>query len=90
MFNFSIADLKQTENDGADKLANMSIGEGDCPYNTPINKILRDKKVYLNVPFAKKEFAKKHGSKWDRDVKKWYYTEDLSNENKDILNKIFH
>ena len=77
-------------NDGADRLANMSIGEEDCPYNTPINNILRDKKVYLNVPFANKEFAKKHGSKWDKDVKKWYYTEDLSNEDKDILNTTFH
>ena len=27
-------------NEGADKLANMSIGEGECPYNNPINHIL--------------------------------------------------
>ena len=76
-------------NDGADRLANMSIGEEECPYNNPINHILKDKKVYLNVPFANKDFAKSNGAKWDQDKKKWYYTENLPKEKKDILNKTF-
>ena len=76
-------------NEGADKLANMSIGEEECPYNSPINQILKDKKVYLNVPFSKKDFAKSNGAKWDQDKKKWYYTEDLNKWDKDILNKTF-
>ena len=70
-------------------LANMSIGEEECPYNNPINHILKDKKIYLNVPFSKKDFAKSNGAKWDQGKKKWYYTEDLNKWDKDILNKTF-
>jgi hypothetical protein len=29
-------------------------------------------KVYLYVPFAYKEQAKKYGAQWDNDKKKWY------------------
>lgn len=32
---------------------------------------------YLNVPFAQKEEAKKHGAKWDSDKKKWYIAGDI-------------
>ena len=55
-------------------LANMSIGGkgGESPL----------KKLYLNVPFAKKDLAKKNGARWDKDKKKWYYTEDLDTEKK--------
>ena len=76
-------------NEGADKLANMSIGEEECPYNSPINQILKGKKVYLNVPFSKKDFAKSNGARWDQGKKKWYYIEGLQKEKKDILNKTF-
>ena len=76
-------------NEGADKLANMSIGEEECPYNSPINQILKGKKVYLNVPFSKKDFAKSNGARWDQGKKKWYYIEGLQKEKKDILNKTY-
>lgn len=33
-----------------------------------------EKKVWLNVPFAKKEDAKKEGAKWDSEKKMWYAT----------------
>lgn len=29
-------------------------------------------KIYLNVPFAEKDLAKKLGAKWDGSLKKWY------------------
>ena len=77
-------------NEEADKLANMSIGEEECPYSSPvINQILKGSKIYLNVPFSKKDFAKSNGAKWDQDKKKWYYKEDLSKQKKDTLNKAF-
>ena len=76
-------------NEGADKLANMSIGEEECPYNSPINQILKGKKVYLNVPFSKKDFGKSNGARWDQGKKKWYYIEGLQKEKKDILNKTY-
>ena len=46
-------------------------------------------KLYLNVPFAKKDLAKKNGARWDKDKKKWYYTEDLDTEKKETLIKTF-
>ena len=66
-------------NEGADRLANMSIGGKRSPST----------KLYLNVPFAKKDLAKKNGARWDKDKKKWYYTEDLDTEKKETLIKTF-
>ena len=66
-------------NEGADRLANMSIG----------GKGLLSTKLYLNVPFEKKELAKKNGARWDKDKKKWYYLEDLDTVKKETLIKTF-
>jgi len=45
------------------------------------NKITISKeKIYLDVPFAKKDEAKKLGCRWDPDKKKWYIL-DNSNDN---------
>lgn len=33
-------------------------------------------RIYLNVPYAQKEIAKKGGAKWDIHEKKWYIYED--------------
>jgi len=33
-------------------------------------------KIYLTVPFAQKDEAKKLGAKWDAPQKKWYVLED--------------
>lgn len=35
-------------------------------------------KIYLNVPFAEKDAAKKLGAKWDPALKKWYYHGEVS------------
>lgn len=32
----------------------------------------RESGTYLNVPYAERELAKKHGAKWNPDKKKWY------------------
>ena len=67
-------------NEGADRLANMSIGGKGSILST---------KLYLNVPFAKKDLAKKNGARWDKGKKKWYYTEDLDTVKKETLIKTF-
>lgn len=36
-------------------------------------------KIYLNVPFAEKDMAKKLGAKWDAALKKWYYEGEVAN-----------
>lgn len=67
-------------NEEADRLANESIG-----VKKDSSKVI--KKIYLNVPYAQKEIAKKLGAKWDRSKKKWF-TED-KNEHKNELIKMF-
>lgn len=72
-------------NEGADKLANLAIGENNCPYSQIEKIINKDKKNYLNVSFNDKELAKQNGARWDKDKKKWYYLDNISEENKSFL-----
>lgn len=32
--------------------------------------------ILLNVPYDQKDLAKRHGAKWDHDLKKWYLDSD--------------
>lgn len=68
-------DIHSIGNDCADKLANQAIGLSHCPYN----------KIYLNVPFTKKDSIKSLGGKWSSSMKKWYIYETNPNK-EDILN----
>ena len=36
-----------------------------------------NKKIYLNCPYKDKEECKALGGKWDKDVRKWYITDDV-------------
>lgn len=58
-------DIHSFGNDNADKLANIAIGLESCPYNTCT-------KIYLIIPFIKKDEIKKLGGVWDTDKKKWF------------------
>ena len=62
-------DIHSKANNDADKLANKAIG--------------LDEKIYLDVPFSKKEEIKKLCGKWDREQKKWYIFND--NEDKEYI-----
>ena len=42
-----------------------AIGLESCPYEKSI-------KIYLKVPFIKKDEIKKLGGSWDKDKKKWF------------------
>ena len=61
----------------ADLFANKSIGIGEKKNN----------KIYLNVPYSNKDEAKKLGSRWDAEKKKWYIFDD--NKEKEVLLKKF-
>jgi len=66
-------------NDGADRLANLAIGQTECQYaNKP-------KKIYLNLPYDEKEKGKKMGTKWDRKKKKWYIMSNMEEHSKKII-----
>jgi ribonuclease HI len=70
-------DIHSIGNDGADKLANKAIGLEACPYAQP------PAKLYLNVPYAKKDEAKAMGACWDAGKKKWWIMD--SNKYKAVL-----
>ena len=65
-------------NDKADKLANQAIGLSSCPYE----------KIYIDVPYKKKDEAKEMGAKWDSKNKKWYVTSMTEDNIFSIFNKI--
>ena len=69
-------DIHSLGNEAADKLANQAIGLESCPYDKrqTVNST-SSSKIYLNVPFTKKEEAKKLGAKWDMEAKKWFTLE---------------
>jgi ribonuclease HI len=73
-------DIHSVGNDNADKLANIAINLENCPYNT-------FSKIYLIVPFIKKDEIKKLGGFWDADKKKWYVYDN--NKNIDKILTIF-
>lgn len=65
-------DIHSFGNDNADKLANISIGLESCPYNTST-------KIYLIIPFIKKDEIKKLGGCWDANKKKWFVYDNNKN-----------
>lgn len=73
-------DIHSFGNDNADKLANIAIGLESCPYNT-------FKKIYLIVPFMKKDEIKGLGGIWDSNKKKWFIYEN--NKNIDQILDVF-
>ena len=73
-------DIHSFGNDNADKLANIAIGLESCHYNTST-------KIYLIIPFIKKDEIKKLGGGWDTNKKKWYVYEN--NKNIDKILTIF-
>ena len=81
-------DIHSLGNDGADRLANQAIGLEHCPYsrsnigNTDApqrNTAPRQKHLYLDVPYARKDEAKGLGARWDPSKKKWYIEPDAAN-----------
>lgn len=76
-------DIHSIGNENADKLANLAIGN-DTENPSPNAK---PKKIYLKVPYERKEEAKALGAKWEFSKKKWYSEE--GNANKDTLVELF-
>ena len=87
-------DIHSIGNYHADRLANESIGVftnmKDNPPNPdkPLN-IKPSDRIYLQVAYRDKDFAKVCGAKWDLFKKKWYITESLDENNKEMIFKNF-
>ena len=69
-------DVHSLGNEGADKLAVAAIGgkqdSGGSHRDGGGGVGVGGERVYLNVPYAKKQHAKSLGAKWDPKKKKWY------------------
>ena len=81
-----LIDENSLGNEGADRLANLSIGLKSCPYIKEKEKEKEKEKYYLNIPYSEKEIGKKYGTKWDPKKKKWYY--EGSNNDKNFIQLI--
>lgn len=66
-------------NEGADRLANLAIGQTVCEYAD------KPRRLYINLPYTDKEKGKKLGTKWDPKKKKWYIMSNLEKNNKEII-----
>lgn len=66
-------DIHSYGNENADRLANEAIGLIECPYNS------KPKKVFLQVPYERKDEAKQFGCKWDFKKKMWYFDDNNPN-----------
>ena len=66
-------DIHSYGNENADRLANEAIGHTECPYNS------KPKKIFLQVPYERKDEAKQFGCKWDFKKKMWYFDDNNPN-----------
>ncbi len=71
-------DIHSLGNEQADRLACLAIGLGALGAPT---------KIFLNVPFSKKDEAKALGAKWEPSKKKWYIMNN--SPNKEELLRLF-
>lgn len=64
-------------NEGADNLAYQSLNlvkENNNHYK-------KSNKIYLDIPYEKKDISKKYGAKWNPKKKKWYYEGTINDIN---------
>jgi len=74
----NLTDKHSIGNREADRLANMAIfteEEMIFKESTHFNK------NYINIAYAYKDNVKKLGAKWDMNNKKWYYEDNLNEDN---------
>jgi ribonuclease HI len=74
----NLSDKHSIGNREADRLANMAI----CTEEEMIFKeSMHSNKNYINIAYAYKDVIKKLGAKWDINKKKWYYDDNISEDN---------
>ena len=74
----NLSDKHSIGNREADRLANMAI----CTEEEMIFKeSMHSNKNYINIAYTYKDVIKKLGAKWDINKKKWYYDDNISEDN---------
>jgi len=79
--------LKESADDKDDPWIDIGYGKSKPSITQPITPRPKPnskiKRLYVNVPFAQKDDARKLGAKWDTGLRKWYF---LIANNEDLLN----
>jgi ribonuclease HI len=74
----NLTDKHSIGNREADRLANMAI----CTEEEMLFKeTIHSNKNYINISYTYKDIIKKLGAKWDINKKKWYYDDNISEDN---------
>lgn len=91
----NLSDKHSIGNSHADRLANLAVNPNFEERDEDINafknlNIVASAKNFINVSYTYKDAVKKLGCKWDMNKKKWYYEDNISEDNiksiKDIEN----
>ena len=93
----NLSDKHSIGNSQADRLANLAVNpnfeerdEDICGFKNMSVVVASSAKNFINVSYTYKDAVKKLGCKWDMNKKKWYYEDNISEENiksiKDIEN----
>jgi len=81
-------------NEGADRLANIAISNTDNNADDYDQILLNSvsktdtNKHYISISYNNKESVKNLGAKWDIKRKKWYYENNISDENIEAIKAI--
>jgi ribonuclease HI len=92
----NLSDKHSIGNSQADRLANMAVNPNYKEHDEDVdidgfkNLTIKTVKNFINVSYTYKDAVKKLGAKWDLNAKKWYYENNISEDNiksiKDIEN----
>jgi len=81
----NLSDKHSIGNSEADKLANMAVNDGILREETESFKYKNQDnlvtKNYVYISYIYKDDAKKLGAKWDMNNKKWYYEDNIKEDN---------
>jgi ribonuclease HI len=92
----NLSDKHSIGNSQADRLANMAVNPNYKEHDEDVDidgfkkLTIKTVKNFINVSYTYKDAVKKLGAKWDLNAKKWYYENNISEDNiksiKDIEN----
>jgi len=74
----NLSDKHSIGNREADRLANMAIFTEE---EMIFKESTHSNKNYINIAYTYKDVIKKLGAKWDINKKKWYYDDNISEDN---------
>jgi ribonuclease HI len=81
----AILEIEKVSLSSEDKAATGAATDGGEASGADIEK---HKKIYVKIPFHKKNDAKKHGCRWEPEKKSWYYMSNLEKNKIDSINKL--